>query len=60
LLFYNFCRVHEARATLTMAAGVVDRILKMEDCHCVTDARHALANEVGERRRMPGLSAKTR
>jgi len=42
LLFCNCSRVHKKQATAAMAAGVVDRILDMEDCHCVTGAMQAL------------------
>ena len=65
LLFYNFCRVHESAALpAAMAAGVVDRTLKMEDCHCVTDAEAPRRGPAGGRNRgaaaYAGLSARTR
>jgi IS1 family transposase len=37
--FYNFCRVHKTLgATPAMAAGLVDRVLKMADCVALIDA----------------------
>ena len=37
--FYNFCRVHKTLgATPAMAAGVTDRIMKMEDAVALIDA----------------------
>jgi hypothetical protein len=38
---YNFCRVHKTLgATPAMASGVMDRIMKMEDCVALIDARN--------------------
>jgi hypothetical protein len=38
---YNFCRVHKTLgATPAMAPGVMDRIMKMEDCVALIDARN--------------------
>jgi hypothetical protein len=56
LLFYNFCRVRETLGvTAAMAAGVVDLILGMEDCHSVTVATYGARprSEAG-RSRAPG------
>jgi IS1 family transposase len=40
--FYNFCRVHKTLgATPAMAAGLVDRVLKMADVVALIDARAA-------------------
>jgi hypothetical protein len=37
--FYNFCRVHKTLgATPAMAAGVADRVMKMEDAVALIDA----------------------
>jgi hypothetical protein len=37
--FYNFCRVHKTfGATPAMAAGLVDRVLKLADCIEMIDA----------------------
>ena len=42
-VFYNFCRVHKTLgATPAMAAGIVDRVLKMADVVGMIDAREAL------------------
>lgn len=42
-VFYNFCRVHKTLgATPAMAAGLVDRVLKMADVVGMVDARKAL------------------
>ena len=38
-VFYNFCRVHKTLgATPAMAAGLVDRVLKMADVVALIDA----------------------
>jgi hypothetical protein len=38
--FYNFCRVHKTLgATPAMASGLTDRIMKMEDCVALIDAK---------------------
>src|SRR5712672_3609782 len=43
-VFYNFCRVHKTlRATPAMAAGLVDKVLKMTDVVNMIDAREILA-----------------
>jgi IS1 family transposase len=42
--FYNFCRVHKTLgATPAMAAGVTDRIMKMEDAVSLIDAANPVA-----------------
>jgi len=42
-VFYNFCRVHKTLgATPAMAAGIVDRVLKMADVVGMIDARETL------------------
>jgi hypothetical protein len=39
-VFYNFCRVHKTLgATPAMAAGLVDKVLKMADVVALIDAR---------------------
>jgi hypothetical protein len=41
-VFYNFCRVHKTLgATPAMAAGLVDRVLKMTDVVALIDAEAA-------------------
>ena len=43
-VFYNFCRVHKTLgATPAMAAGLVDKVLKMTDVVALIDAREAPA-----------------
>jgi IS1 family transposase len=43
-VFYNFCRVHKTLgATPAMAAGLVDKVLKMTDVVNMIDARETLA-----------------
>jgi IS1 family transposase len=43
-VFYNFCRVHKTLgATPAMAAGLVDRVLKMTDVVALIDAREVPA-----------------
>ena len=38
-VFYNFCRVHKTLgATPAMAAGLVDKVLKMSDVVALIDA----------------------
>lgn len=42
-VFYNFCRVHQTLgATPAMAAGLVDKVLKMADVVGLIDARETL------------------
>jgi hypothetical protein len=43
-VFYNFCRVHKTLgATPAMAAGLVDKVLKMSDVVGMIDARETPA-----------------
>jgi hypothetical protein len=43
-VFYNFCRVHKTLgATPAMAAGLVDKVLKMTDVIALIDAREVPA-----------------
>jgi hypothetical protein len=43
-VFYNFCRVHKTLgATPAMAAGLVDKVLKMSDVVGMIDAREVPA-----------------
>jgi hypothetical protein len=43
-VFYNFCRVHKTLgATPAMAAGLVDKVLKMADVVAMIDARETPA-----------------
>jgi hypothetical protein len=43
-VFYNFCRVHKTLGvTPAMAAGVVDKVLKMTDVVGLIDARETPA-----------------
>jgi hypothetical protein len=43
-VFYNFCRVHKTLgATPAMAAGLVDKVLKMADVVGMIDARETLS-----------------
>jgi hypothetical protein len=53
--FYNFCRVHKTLgATPAMAAGVTDRIMKMEDAVSLIDAANPVPAVRGSyKRRTP-------
>jgi hypothetical protein len=43
-VFYNFCRVHKTLgATPAMAAGLVDKVLKMADVVALIDAANSVA-----------------
>jgi hypothetical protein len=43
-VFYNFCRVHKTLgATPAMAAGLLDKVLKMTDVVAMIDARETPA-----------------
>ena len=43
-VFYNFCRVHKTLGAIpAMAAGLVDKVLKMADVVALIDAREVPA-----------------
>ena len=52
--FYNFCRVHKTLgATPAMAAGDVDRMMKMEDCISLIDVANVPAPRGSCKKREP-------
>jgi hypothetical protein len=58
-VFYNFCRVHKTLgATPAMAAGVVDKVLKMTDVVGLIDARETPAIRWPYKKLFVGLTRK--
>jgi hypothetical protein len=53
-VFYNFCRVHKTLgATPAMAAGLVDKVLKMADVVALIDAANPAPAIRGPYKKLP-------